>query len=59
MTEALPREKLEPCDRCGGEGQLYTSRYGGNDPDVWPIGKCPKCEGSGYMSCVPTRQKED
>jgi DnaJ-class molecular chaperone len=37
-----------PCEHCGGEGQLYTSRYGGNDPDVWPVGECPTCEGTGY-----------
>lgn len=36
------------CERCGGEGTLYDSRYGGNDPDVWPTGKCPVCEGSGF-----------
>jgi hypothetical protein len=36
---------IEICEYCGGEGQLYTSRYGGNDPDVWPIGPCPACEG--------------
>ena len=27
---------LDLCPHCGGEGVLYTSRYGGNDPDVWP-----------------------
>jgi len=42
------------CERCGGEGKLYTSRYGGNDPDVWPIGTCPVCEGSGY---TPTEDR--
>jgi hypothetical protein len=36
------------CERCGGEGKLYTSRYGGNDPDVWPTGTCAVCEGTGY-----------
>lgn len=36
------------CGHCGGEGMLYTSRYGGNDPDVWPTGECPVCEGIGY-----------
>ena len=36
------------CSRCGGEGMLYTSRYGGNDPNVWPTGQCPVCEGTGY-----------
>lgn len=35
------------CTRCGGEGKLYTSRYGGNDPDVWVTGECPVCEGTG------------
>lgn len=35
------------CTRCGGEGKLYTSRYGGNDPDVWATGECPACEGTG------------
>lgn len=39
------------CQKCGGEGQLYTSRYGGNDPDVWATGKCPVCDGSGYQVC--------
>jgi hypothetical protein len=45
---ADPREY---CEACGGEGKLYTSRYGGNDPDVWPIGKCEVCKGSGFV-CV-------
>lgn len=36
------------CERCSGEGQIYTSRYGWNDPDVWPIGKCSVCDGTGY-----------
>jgi len=42
-------KKAEWCEHCGGEGKLYASRYGGNDPDVWPIGTCPVCEGSGYV----------
>ncbi len=45
---ALLPATLQHCERCGGEGKLYTSRYGGNDPDVWPIGECPVCEGTGY-----------
>ncbi len=40
-----------PCSRCGGEGSLYASRYGGNDPDVWRTGKCDVCEGSGNQVC--------
>lgn len=39
--------RLEPCEACGGEGQFYTSRYGGNDPDVWPYEQCPWCRGTG------------
>lgn len=35
-----------PCARCQGEGTVWTSRYGGNDPDVWSK-TCPACEGSG------------
>ena len=46
------------CSHCGGEGQLYTSRYGGNDPDVWPIGKCPVCEGSCY-ELIETEEIEE
>jgi hypothetical protein len=39
------------CCKCQGEGKLYTSRYGGNDPDVYPTGECPACEGSGNQRC--------
>ncbi len=38
------------CDHCAGEGKLYTSRYGGNDPDVWATGRCPVCDGSSMAS---------
>jgi hypothetical protein len=34
------------CDRCE-EGTRWTSRYGGNDPDVWPVGLCEACDGTG------------
>lgn len=39
------------CLACGGEGQKYTSRHGGNDPDVWPTGICEACDGSGNQKC--------
>lgn len=39
------------CARCHGEGSLYASRYGGNDPDVWRTGKCDVCNGSGDQQC--------
>jgi hypothetical protein len=41
--------RLVLCEYCGSEGRLYTSRYGGNDPDVWPIGDCPVCEGTCFV----------
>lgn len=41
--------RLVSCEACGGEGQFYTSRHGGNDPDVWPYEECPWCRGDGRM----------
>lgn len=46
------------CTKCQGEGSLYTSRYGGNDPDVWRTGECPVCEGSGNAPCDARGCKE-
>ena len=40
-----------PCVKCSGEGSLFKSRYGGNDPDVWHTGQCDACEGSGNQVC--------
>ena len=40
------------CATCGGEGSLYGSRYGGNDPDVYRTGKCDVCNGSGDEPCA-------
>ena len=39
------------CTRCQGEGSIYASRYGGNDPDVYRVGPCEDCSGSGNMAC--------
>lgn len=53
------------CDACGGEGKRYASRYGGNDPDVWPVGTCEACDGSGDQPCedcgetIATREYHD
>lgn len=47
-----------PCARCQGEGSLYGSRYGGNDPDVWRTGKCDVCDGSGDQQCEARGCKE-
>lgn len=43
--------RIHSCQKCAGEGRIYTSRYGGNDPDVWPVGQCDVCEGSGNQPC--------
>lgn len=39
------------CRNCNGEGRMFKSRYGGNDPDVYDAGQCPECEGSGTQTC--------
>lgn len=40
-----------PCPHCCGEGVIYTSRYGGNDPDVWST-PCFECDdGSVLVYC--------
>lgn len=40
-----------PCSKCQGEGRIFKSKYGGNDPDVWDAGPCGVCEGSGNQMC--------
>jgi RecJ-like exonuclease len=40
-----------PCIKCQGEGSLYSSCYGGNDPDVYRTGTCDACDGSGNHTC--------
>ena len=40
-----------PCRSCAGEGAIFKSRYGGNDPDVWRAGDCEACEGDGQQRC--------
>lgn len=47
------------CQKCSGEGTIYTSRYGGNDPDVYPVGKCEACDGSGSQPCERRGCKEN
>lgn len=47
------------CTRCEGEGSIYASRYGGNDPDVWRVGPCEDCGGSGNMICEQRGCSED
>lgn len=40
-----------PCPTCAGEGNIWKSRYGGNDPDVWNAGPCEMCDGGGNQKC--------
>lgn len=39
------------CMTCGGDGELYKSLYGGNDPDVWYDRPCEDCHGTGNQYC--------
>lgn len=43
------RVRLDECPVCHGEGQFYSSRHGGNDPDVYPTEECPWCRGDGTL----------
>lgn len=40
------------CQICSGEGSIYASRHGGNDPDVYRVGPCEECGGSGSEMCA-------
>lgn len=48
---ARPYGQIIPCSHCAGEGRTETSKYGGNDPDVWFTGECAACQGSGNQVC--------
>ena len=47
------------CMHCAGEGRIYKSKYGGNDPDVWDAGECPECKGSANQVCEQRGCSED
>ena len=47
------------CTKCAGEGHIYKSQFGGNDPDVWPAGKCDACDGGGNEPCANHGCKDD
>lgn len=46
------------CPRCHGEGKIWLSRYGGNDPDVWP-NTCPVCDGAGVIQVDLNDEADD
>jgi DnaJ-class molecular chaperone len=39
------------CQLCAGEGVIYTSAHGGNDPDVRAVRSCEACDGTGDERC--------
>ena len=47
------------CLKCYGEGAIYASRYGGLDPDVYRVGPCEDCGGTGKAICEARGCKEE
>ena len=47
------------CAKCSGEGSIYASRYGGNDPDTYRIGPCEDCGGTGKAICEARGCREE
>ena len=47
------------CPTCAGEGRIYKSKYGGNDPDVWDAGPCEDCGGDGNRKCISDHCGDD
>lgn len=47
----IEQRRIHWCRECNGEGRVWASRYGGNDPDVWDAGPCERCQGSGNETC--------
>lgn len=47
------------CMHCAGEGRIFKSKYGGNDPDVWDAGECPHCRGTANQACEARDCAED
>lgn len=51
VNNQTPRAGILSCQECGGDGREWRSHYGGNDPDVWDVGPCPACDGTGEQTC--------
>ena len=52
---SLPSAPLA-CPDCD-DGRHWTSRYGGNDPDVWTDGPCHTCHGTLELPCCYCDQR--
>ena len=48
-SRLFPVPLTKECPDCE-DGTRWTSRYGGNDPDVWPAGPCETCDGTGILT---------
>ena len=46
------------CVECDGEGRIYRSRFGGNDPYVWSV-RCDTCAGDGEIVRLCEAQRCD
>jgi hypothetical protein len=55
---STPRMTME-CEPCGGEGRLWRSKHGGNDPYVWDAGGCPDCGGKGCVTVNAAAELEE
>ena len=49
MSAALTAPLTLTCDECDGDGSVYRSRHGGNDPDGWLV-RCECCDGEGTVT---------
>jgi len=51
------KTRIEDCPHCE-DGKFWTSKYGGNDPDVWAI-PCEHCEATGKVEVKIEDEAED
>ena len=49
MSAALTAPLTLTCDDCDGDGSVYRSKFGGNDPDGWLV-RCAYCDGEGTVT---------
>jgi hypothetical protein len=51
------RWRTVDCEYCE-EGTIWKSRYGGNDPNVWPV-RCEECNGTGKIEIEEEIEEDD
>jgi len=57
VSETVMKTRIEDCPHCE-DGKFWTSKYGGNDPDVWAI-PCEHCEATGKVEVEIEDEEED